>query len=62
MSLQQFGSQLGTDTCHGLVLDSNNWPVIPGTSIQANFPWLRTREGPDQLPFNVEITKGGVSA
>ena len=62
MSLQQSGSQLRTNPCHGLILNSNNWLVIPGTPIQANFPWLCTRKGPDQLPFNIEIIEGVLSA
>ena len=31
---------------------------MPGTPVAVNFPWLRMRDGPDQLPFEIEFSKG----
>lgn len=56
------GSVSMLDTCRGLILDGSNWPTMPGTPVPANFPWLHMREGPDQLPFEVELIKGVLSA
>lgn len=47
-----------SNTCHGLILNGSNWPIVPGTPVVANFPWLCMHDGPDQLPFEIELSKG----
>ncbi|KIN93961.1 hypothetical protein M404DRAFT_169661, partial [Pisolithus tinctorius Marx 270] len=49
-------STLSTPCCLGLQIDS--WPGTPTVLITANFPWLCTRDGPDKLPFQVELIDG----
>ena len=60
--LESSDSQPMSNICHGLILDSTNWPVIPGTPIPTNFPWLHMCDGPDHLPFEVELRKGILSS
>ncbi|KAG2131051.1 hypothetical protein DEU56DRAFT_757676 [Suillus clintonianus] len=35
-----------------------DWPTLPGVPPEANFPWLRTWDGLDKLPFNVNLVDG----
>ncbi|KAG1882376.1 hypothetical protein F4604DRAFT_1921544 [Suillus subluteus] len=42
--------------CGGLAM--MDWPVLPGVPAEANFPWLRTLDGLDKLPFNVNLING----
>ncbi|KAI6154216.1 hypothetical protein BKA82DRAFT_137503 [Pisolithus tinctorius] len=51
-------STSSTPCCLGLQIDS--WPGTPAVLITANFPWLRTHDGPDKLPFQVELIDGVV--
>lgn len=38
-------------------MTKDDWTIPSGTTLAANFPWLRTCDGHDQLDFEISISK-----